>query len=140
LKCLYLPLYQETLMRFLYLFLLLFLIGCSEEKDSVVTGGEFSVHFDNQEDYDLAKKIVTFWKKEGLMTGKKQDVKLKRTKKGYDLMLISIKRKKMEELTFEEISSLTILRRNLQQEVFKDKQVDIVLTDESFKPLFRPSI
>lgn len=127
-------------MRVVYLFLLLFIVGCAEGNDSVVTGGEFSVHFESKEDHDLAKSIVQFWKEQGLMTGKKQDVKLIQTKTGYDLLLISVQRKNMNELTFEEIRSLTELHKELQEKVFVDDDVSLVIADESFKPLFRPSI
>lgn len=127
-------------MRWIPLLLLLLLLGCTDQTDSVVTGGKFSVHFESKDDYDLAKDIVDFWKKEELMTGKEQDVKLKRTSQGYELMLISVKRKKMEELTFDEIRSLTKLHQKLQEDVFKDKAFEIVLTDDTFKPLFRPAI
>ena len=127
-------------MRVVSLFLLLFIVGCSEGDDSIVTGGEFSVHFENKEDRDLAKSIVQFWKKEGLMTGKKQDVKLIQTKTGYDLLLISVQRKNMNELTFEEIRSLTELQKALQDKVFAENDVALVIADESFNPLFRPSI
>ena len=127
-------------MRLLAAILFLSLLGCNDNQDSTVTGGEFSVHFQNPDDHDLAKEIVTFWKEDSLMTGNPQDVRLIRTNAGYDLMLVSVKHKSMNELGFEEIKSLTELQKRLQRKVFKEHEVSLVIGDESFKPLFRPSI
>lgn len=127
-------------MRLLFSLLLLASIGCTDSSDSQVTGGEFTVHFDNTEDHELAKEIVKFWKKDSLITGKPQDVRLKRTNKGYDLMLISTKIKSAKELTFDDIKSLTKLQERLQTRVFRTEEVSLVIGDENFKPLFRPTL
>lgn len=125
----------------LFMFTFLFLAyACTEQTDSQVSGGNFTVHFSNTDDKELAEKIVHFWKDEALLTDKKQDVKLVKTKDGYDLYLISPTRKSMKELTFEEIKSLTTLRMRLEKEVFKDQLVRLVITDENFKPIFTPDI
>jgi hypothetical protein len=128
----------NPIMRFIPLFLIPLFFGCTSNSDSVVHGGDFSVYFQNKTDRDIAEQIVRFWKREDLMTGKDQDVKLVRTKEGYDIYLIAIGDKTMDVLSFEEIEALTELKQRLQEEVFKDKKVGIVLTDDSFKPLFRP--
>lgn len=125
-------------MRYLLVLFLLFSIGCSDTKDSVVSGGEFSVYFNNAEDHDLAKEIVNFWKEDSLITGRPQDVRLQRKESGYNLTLVSIKKKRLEELSFDEVSSLTKLQQRLQRKVFKDQEVTLVIGDESFKPLFTP--
>ena len=127
-------------MRLLLSLILFAFIGCTDGSDSQVTGGEFTVHFENKDDYQLAKDILEFWKTDSLLTGKPQDVRLKRTNKGYDLMLISNKIKAEKDLTFEEIKSLTTLQERLQTRVFRSEQVSLVLTDENFKTLFRPSL
>ncbi len=126
-------------MRIFLSLILLVLLGCSDSSDSQVTGGEFTVHFENTKDHELAKKVVAFWKSDSLMTGKPQDVRLKRTNDGYDLLLISSKAKKASDLTFDDIQALTTLEERLQLRVFKDKNVSIVISDENFKPLFRPT-
>jgi hypothetical protein len=127
-------------MRYLLVLFLLLAIGCTDTKDSVVSGGEFSVYFDNAEDHDLAKEIVVFWKEDSLITGRPQDVRLQRKKIGYDLTLVSPNRKSMAELSFDEVRSLTKLQQRLQRKVFKDKEVTLVIGDESFKPLFTPTL
>ena len=126
-------------MRFLLSLIVLAFIGCADSSDSQVTGGEFTVHFENKEDHELAKEIVEFWKEDSLMTGKPQDVRLKRTNKGYDLLLISNKMKSKKDLTFDDIKSLTTLENRLQTKVFGSETVTIVIADENFKPLFSPN-
>jgi len=127
-------------MRLLLSLLLFMFIGCSDSSDSQVTGGEFTVHFEDTEDHELAKGIVKFWKEDSLLTGKAQDVRLKRTNKGYDLLLISSKMKVKKDLTFDDIKSLTTLENRLQKKVFGGEDVSIVIADENFKPLFRPTM
>ncbi len=127
-------------MRFLLAFVFFAAIGCTDTQDSSVTGGEFTVHFSDPADHDLAKEIVTFWKEDSLMTGNPQDVRLKRTNAGYDLMLVSVKYERMEDLGFEEIKALTELEKRLQLKVFQEKEVTLVIGNQNFKPLFRPSI
>ncbi|GAB5418072.1 MAG: hypothetical protein Crog4KO_31520 [Crocinitomicaceae bacterium] len=127
-------------MRCLLFFIFLAAIGCTDTQDSTVTGGEFTVHFSDPNDHDLAKEIVTFWKEDSLMTGNPQDVRLKRTNAGYDLMLVSVKHERMEDLGFEEISALTELEKRLQRKVFKEKELTLVIGNENFETLFRPSI
>jgi hypothetical protein len=127
-------------MRLLLSLLLLTLIGCSDATDSEVSGGKFTVHFNNTKDHELAKKIVEFWKEDSLLTGEPQDVRLERTQNGYDLYLISERVEKKDDLTFEEIKSLTTLKQHLQEKVFKEKQLSLVIADENFKPLFRPNL
>ncbi|MCR9172581.1 MAG: hypothetical protein NXI10_08825 [bacterium] len=127
-------------MRILLALILLTIIGCTDSSDSQVSGGQFTVHFNNTKDHDLAKDIVKFWKSDSLITGKPQDVRLKRTNGGYDLLLIATEKMKADTLTFEDIRSLTELEQRLQANVFGDKTVTIVVADENFKPLYRPTL
>lgn len=88
----------------------------------------------------MAVEIVNFWKDEGLLTNKKQDVKLVRAKGGYALYLIAPVRKSAEDMSFEEIQALTILREKLNKTIFTDTGVDIIICDEMFKPKFEPNL
>lgn len=127
-------------MRILLSLAILFVIGCTDSSDSQVTGGEFTVHFADKKDYKLAKSIVEFWKKDSLMTGEPQDVRLKRTNDGYDLLLISTGLTDPSDLTFEDLRSLDTLQERLQARVFHDERVSLVIADKNFKPLFRPKL
>lgn len=131
---------MNCLLKNTVIILLLLLTACVDGGDSQVSGGKFTVHFENVDDKEIAKELVQFWKINGLITEKKQDVKLIRTKKGYDLLLISPTRKSFDELTFEEIKSLTVLQSQLRSELFKKKKVDLVIADDNFKPLFKPQL
>lgn len=115
-------------------------VACNENATSEVSGGYFTVHFENPEDKELAVEIVNFWKQEDLMTSKKQDVKLVRSKGGYALYLIAPGRKSAEEMSFEEIQALIILQEELNKTIFKDTGVNIVICNEMFKPLFEPNL
>lgn len=115
------------------------LCSCLGEQSSYVAGGNLKVHFTDPKDKPLAKSLALFWKNEKLITGKKQDIKLIRTEQGYDLCLISPTRKTPDQLSFDELKALNDLEVMLGNQVFKDKLVQIVVTDEKFKPLFRPT-
>lgn len=128
------------MIRLLFIGALILLAGCTDQVDSQVSGGEFTVHFSDPGDKELAEKLVHFWKEEGLITGKNQDVKLVRGKAGYDLYLISATRKSKEEMTFDEIKSLSMLKGNLERKIFVKNDIRIVITDDAFKPIFTPDL
>lgn len=131
---------NKTLRRLLYIFIILAFSSCVESSGSEVSGGNFTVHFDNPKDKKLAEEVVNHWKEEDLLTGKNQDVKLVRTKSGYELYLISVSRQSAEEMSFEEISALNTLQRGLNKKIFREKHVELVITDENFKPIFKPNL
>jgi len=122
------------------LLLVIAVVGCADSEDSQVSGGEFTVHFDNTEDVELAKSIVKFWKEDSLLTGKPQDVRLVRKKKGYELLLIASKEKAKEGLNFEDLEALSELQKQLQEKVFVKSSVSVVIADENFKVITRPSL
>lgn len=126
--------------KLLLIISIIFLGSCAESADSQVSGGDFTVHFDNPDDKQLAIKLVEFWKSEDLLTGKNQDIKMVRTKTGYDLYLVSTVRKPDDELTFEELSAISELKKRLEKEIFRTKSVEIVIADENFKPMFKPDL
>lgn len=127
--------------NYLIIFLLIFAaVGCSDSEDSEVSGGEFTVHFNDTKDVELAKSIVKFWKSDSLLTGKPQDVRLVHKKKGYDLLLIASEEKAKKGLNFKDLEALSELQKRLQEEVFKKSSVSLVIADENFNVITRPSL
>lgn len=131
---------NKTLYRLLYILILFTFTACVEDAGSEVSGGNFTVHFDNPEDKKLAVEVVKHWKNEKLLTGKDQDVKLVRSESGYELYLISVGRESFDEMTFEEISALTRLKQELNRKIFREKNVELVIADKNFKPIFKPNL
>lgn len=126
--------------KLLFIISIILLGSCTDSTDSQVSGGDFTVHFDNPKDKQIAVKLVEFWKSEHLITSKKQDIKMVRTKSGFDLYLVSTVRKPGDQLSFEELEAISILKKRLENQIFRKESVEIIISDENFKPMFKPDL
>ena len=118
--------------------LLLFttLISCSEEYGNKVKGGNLTVHFIDARDEAIAEKIAVFWKNNDLISSKKQDIQLMRSKKGYRLNLIVENGETLPPMNYAESKALLDLQSMLRDSVFKEKRMEIFLCDNQFNPLY----
>jgi len=128
------------LVKLLFIISIILLGSCTDNTDSQVSGGDFTVHFDNPKDKQIAVKLGEFWKSEDLITSKKQDIKMVRTKSGFDLYLVSTVRKPGDQLSFEEVEAISILKKRLENQIFRKESVEIIISNENFNPMFKPDL
>ncbi len=115
--------------------LLVFLISCSSEQGNRVVGDQLSVYFDLPENEKIAEEIAIYWKENGFLTGKKQDLKIILGENKNQLLLIENELFKEEKLTFKERKLLNDLKNDLQKKIFHTN-LEIVVCDENFKPKY----
>ena len=66
-----------------------------------------------------------------------QDIKLSRTEEGYRISLIIHDNFEAEMIRFNERKALLELRAMLKDEIFQDQGIELVLSDDQFKPLLQ---
>lgn len=78
-----------------------------------------------------------YWKDNSFVGEDKQVIQLTKEGEGYVLKLIEKPAYHNERLTIDELSKLQELGRTLSREVFRGEQVEIVITDNTFRPIDR---
>ncbi len=116
--------------------LLMLLVSCQDDTDNKAIGGELTVHYKNKKDQRLAEAIVVFWKKNDLITGGKQDLDLRRTNDFLRLSMIASDTSQIEMIQFREKRLFNELKKKLWEEVFDEKNFELVISDDKFKPLY----
>lgn len=113
----------------------LILVSCVDDHGNRVEGGELTVYFDRNEDLQLATAVAAFWKENNLLTGIKQDLKLFYQDSTHYIYLI--KRDDAEIVSFDikERKLLLELQSQLQDSLFKKSSLELVISDDHFKPL-----
>lgn len=100
-----------------------------------VEGGELTVYFDRNADLDKASSIAKYWKDNDLLTGKQQDLKLTYHDSTYFLHLIKRKDLELGSLDLKEQMLLLELQKNLTDSVFQGADLELIISDDHFKPL-----
>lgn len=111
--------------------------SCAQEYGNRVVGGNLSVYYIDSKDEALASKLAVFWKKHDLIAEAPQDIKLSRTEQGYRISLIIHDNFEAEMIRFNERKALLELRAMLKDEIFQDQGIELVLSDDQFKPLLQ---
>lgn len=111
------------------------LISCVDDHGNRVEGGELTVYFDRDEDLPKATDIASFWRDNDLLTGSKQDLKLSYSDSTFYLHLIKRNGVQLGALDIQEQKLLLGLQKQLEDSLFKESSLEIVIADEHFKPL-----
>ena len=109
--------------------------SCGQEAGNVVTGDNLSVYFVTAEDEPSATLIALYWKNEGLITGEKQDLKIERDGENLSLKLIYSELPEKNVLAFNERKLLMELQNKLNDSIFPDENLVILLCDNDFKTI-----
>lgn len=111
------------------------LVSCVDDHGNRVEGGELSVYFDRDSDIQKAKDIAAYWKENDLLTGVEQDLKLTFQDSTFYLYLIKRKELELGSLDFQERKLLIQLQSDLQDSLFKGESLELIISDDHFKPL-----
>ena len=100
-----------------------------------VEGGDLTVYFDRDGDLEKAAAIAKYWKENDLVTGKPQDLKLTFHDSTYFLHMIKRNDLELGQLDLKEQMLLLQLQKNLTDSVFAGADLELVISDDHFKPL-----
>jgi hypothetical protein len=100
-----------------------------------VKGGDLTVYFDREADLEKASSIAEYWKDHDLLTGKKQDLKLTFQDSTYFLYLIKRGDLDLGNTDLQEQMLLLELQKDLLEAIFKECDLELVITDDHFEPL-----
>lgn len=120
---------------FVFLSLLLF-TSCSGDYGNKIIGGELSVFFVNAEDEQLAVDLAKYFKNRNLLSGQKQDVQLVREKDVHIVKVIAVDPKEAKSMPLNERKLLLELQKELQDSVFTENSVELVVCNEKFEPIY----
>lgn len=101
---------------------------------SRVDNGNLSVYFLQEESKDDAILFAKYWKEQGYVGERKQIIQIEEEKDVVFLKLIERKSYQEEEINITEEALLQDIERDLEKNVFH-KEVEIVITDNTFRPL-----
>ncbi len=100
-----------------------------------VEGGELTVYFDRNVDLDKASSIAKYWKDNNLITGKQQDLKLTYSDSTYYLHMIKQNDLDLGQFDLKEQMLLIELQKDLTASVFRGADLELIISDDHFKPL-----
>lgn len=123
-------------MKYLLISVVVFLLAtaCSRDQFHRVSGGSFSVHFAQAGHEKIAERLAVFWKESDLLTGQKQDIGLFRESGSWEVRLISPDPE--SQINFNERKLLMDLQSKLESDVFENKPVRIVISNDRFEPVY----
>ncbi|MGY8926089.1 MAG: hypothetical protein ACKVJC_02210 [Flavobacteriales bacterium] len=121
--------------KILLLSSLILLTACSSGYGHQAKGENLSVYFMDKTDEGKAEKVAFYWKENGLITGKKQDLQIVKLSESHQLNII----KSFEggqSIPFEERKLLLNLQTKLEEEIFSDG-LEIIICNDKFESIHK---
>ena len=116
--------------------LLLLFGSCAEDLGHKVVGGNFTIYFSDVTDEQFATEIAQYFKNKNLITGEKQDVRLEKQENNYMLKLIANNPELVDDMPFDERAKLLSFQEDLQEEIFKNKRLELVICNDQFEVIY----
>ena len=127
---------MNRMLLFLGASMLFVLIGCNSDKRNKFVGGELTVYYFDDSEADIAKEIAFFWKENNLLTGKAQDLQVRKDKDRFTLSLIAKDSEKVTEMPIAEVQLLAQLKKKLYLEVFNEESFTFEICNNRFEPVY----
>ena len=99
--------------------------------------GDLTVFYTNAEDKPLASDLALFYKNNNLIYSEPQHIQITRIKKGYRINIIAKDFKEAQKMSFKNRKALLKLHGMLQDSVFINNKVDLIVCDDQFKPIIK---
>lgn len=112
------------------------LFGCNSDKRNKFVGGELTVYYFDKSEAEIAKSIAFFWKENKLLTGRKQDLQVRKDNNQFTVSMIAAEPKKVSIITIDEVQLLAQLKKKLYVEVFKQEAFNLEICDGSFEAIY----
>ena len=101
-----------------------------------MTGGELTVYYFDQSESETAEKIAFFWKENGLLSGKKQDLQVRRVDDRFTVSMIAVEPKKIDNMSIDEVQLLAQLKKKLYVEVFSQESFTLEICNDRFETIY----
>ena len=121
---------------FLTVLSLFILVGCNSDKRLQTGGGELTVYYFDKSEAKIAKDIAFFWKANNLLTGKKQDVQVRKDDARFTVSMIAAEPNKIDDMTMDEVQILSQLKKKLYVEVFNEESFTLEICNGSFEAIY----
>ena len=121
---------------FLALASLFLLIGCQIDKRKHTGGGLLTVYYFEDSEAEIAKSIAFFWKENNLLSGKTQDLQVRKDKKRFTVSMIAVEPKKIDNMSMDEVQVLAQLKKKLYVEVFKEESFTLEICNNRFEAIY----
>lgn len=124
--------------RILILFVgvVVLLSSCNSDKRHRHVGGELTVYYFDQSEAETAKNVAFFWKENQLLTGKKQDLQVRKDKDRYTVSMIAKEPTKVNEMPIDEVQLLAQLKKKLYTEVFNEQAFTLEICNSRFETVY----
>ena len=121
----------------LFVGVVVLLSSCNADKRHRHIGGELTVYYFDQSEADVAKKVAFFWKENDLLTGKKQDLQVRKEKNGYTVSMIAKEPKKVaKDMPISEAMLLAQLKKKLYTDVFNNEAFTLEICNSRFETVY----
>ncbi len=112
------------------------LVACETDKRNKFVGGELTVYYFEESEAETAKNIAFFWKENDLLSGKKQDLQVRKDKKRFTVSIIAADPKMTNKMPFDEIQVLAQLKKKLYVEVFNQESFTLEICNNRFETIY----
>lgn len=101
---------------------------------------KLEVYFDDKDLSGLADSLGKYWTKNSLVGQRKQSIKLRKSKEGFQVNVIASPEFPVSDLSLLENNLIDSLRLELQKSVFNNQPTSFVICNDEFKPIiqFKP--
>lgn len=122
--------------KYVVVLISIFLVSaCGNKYGHQVVGDQLTVYYETEDLQELAKNTAFFWKENGLVTEKKQDLQLVRNQQQIELRLIAVDPKAAKNMSFNERKLLLDLQRKMNT-YLQVSNVEIVICNARFEPVY----
>ncbi|MFK7787502.1 MAG: hypothetical protein AB8B56_20430 [Crocinitomicaceae bacterium] len=120
----------------LLVFAVLLLSSCGSDDRNKFVGGELTVYYFDESEAKIAKEIAFFWRENGLLTGKQQDLQVQKDKNRFTVSMITSDPKNVKNMPIDEVSVLSQLKKKLYVEVFNRKSFTLEICNNRFETVY----
>jgi len=120
----------------LLIFALLLLSSCNSDNRNKFIGGDLTVYYFDESEENIAKEIAFFWKENGLLTGKQQDLQVQKDNNRFTVSMIAADPESVKNMSIDEISVLSQLKKKLYLDVFNRKSFTLEICNNRFEAIY----
>lgn len=128
---------KNNIHKILFLGCFTLLMSCGVPLGDRVDSNNLSVYFEKGVSKEEAKGFSRFWQQQGFVGEEPQTIQLASEGKTIRVKLIEHEAYQNQPLSIKERALLSELERTIEREVFVGKSVEIVITDNTFRPIER---